>query len=92
MIYLARPLKAGHRDGSFSRIKRIELITRIAPRGNTARNIRAGSLCSQPLGMLQAPLRALLRNNNKTNPSNPENPLHPDETSVSVTGRNGDRK
>jgi hypothetical protein len=78
-------------------MKRIELITRIAPRGDTVSNTRAGIFCELPLGMLPSPNKALPRNNKKnkglgernyrptrSDPSNPENPLHPDETSVSV--------
>ena len=84
MTHLTTPGRAGHRDGSFIRIERIFLIARIAPRGGTARNTKAGSFCLLPLGTLQMPSGDLLRNNNKTNRSNPENPLHPDETSVSV--------
>jgi hypothetical protein len=92
MTQLPTAAQAGYRDGSFSRMKRIELITRIAPNGGTVRNTRAGISCSLPLGMHQAPRGALLRNNKEKDPSNPENPLHPDETSVSVAGRSGEQK
>src|SRR5215210_127590 len=92
------PLGAGHRDGSFIRMKRIERIDRIAPSGDTASNTWAGISCLQPLGMHQSPIGAVLRNNKKTkcldrrsaqcakeiDPGDPLNPSHPDETSVSV--------
>jgi hypothetical protein len=90
MTHSATAAHAGYRDGSFIRIWRIVLITRIDPNGVTAPLFRAGIFCSRPLGMHQSRIGAVMGNNKEQNPSNPANPLHPDETSVSVARRNGE--
>jgi hypothetical protein len=58
---------AGYRDGSFIRILRIELITRIAPSGGTGRNTRAGIFWELPLGMRPSPKWSSPKNNKKNN-------------------------
>ena len=57
--------QAGHRDGSFERMRRIFRITRIAPRGVRTRNTRAGIFGNCRSGRLLSPNGSLLRNNKK---------------------------